>query len=120
MKIKHFVSVDGGVIKYHDPTQWSNQLRAFDGRKCFITLSEEKKKRTIPENNYYHGVVVKILSDFMGYSHDEMHGVLKFHFKIDSTTLLNTKEFEELMQKIREWAWIEYQIMIPLPNEVDL
>ena len=42
-------------------------------------------------------------------------------FKVSqSTARLNTLEFEEYQDKIRQWAAEEWQLTIPLPNEVDI
>lgn len=35
-----------------------------------------------------------------------------------STTDLNTKEFEDVMTKVRQWASLEMSVWIPEPNEV--
>lgn len=95
---------------------------------------KELKIRTTPENNYYFGVVVKILSDELGYTVMEIHEILKQRFLSEiiflktkngvkeisiskSTTLLKTIEFEEYLSSIREFASMELSIYIPLPNE---
>lgn len=93
------------------------------------------KKRSNPQNKYYWGCVVQILSDETGYTKDEIHEIIKYKFlpaqknfcgkkgkdvKLSyslSTTELDTKNWEELMAQIREWASIELGIWIASPNE---
>jgi dihydroorotate dehydrogenase len=97
--------------------------------------STDKKQRSNNQNRYYHGVVVKTLSEHTGFTSDEMHEVLKHKFLktylhvvnkkgsveevqiSKSTKDLNTKEFEDYMTKVREWASIELGCWIPEPNE---
>lgn len=97
--------------------------------------SPSGKNRSTPQNKYYWSVVVKILSEETGYTTDEIHEIIKYKFLSErklfrehkglqtfawiakSTTILDTKEFEELMTKIREWASQVLGIWIPEPNE---
>lgn len=102
--------------------------------KYEMSLSVYRKKRTegkryekSNQNGYYWGIIIPILADYFGYLPDEMHEALKNKFlriggtdelpKIKSTTSLNTKQWEELMEKIRIWASTEYDINIPEPKE---
>jgi len=39
---------------------------------------------------------------------------------VRSTTTLSTIEFEQLMEEIKRWAAIEFEILIPDPNEVEI
>jgi hypothetical protein len=95
---------------------------------------KEAKIRSTPENRYYWGVCIKIISDELGYLPMEIHDMMKYEFlrcvvfiptrdkKMDecvilkSTTSLSTVEFEEYLSNIRQWA-SEHSIYIPLPNE---
>lgn len=94
------------------------------------------KCRSNPQNKYYWGCVVHTLSEDTGYTHDEIHEIIKHKFLTErricngkngkaeyvaiskSTTSLNTKEFEELMSQIRIWASASLGIPILEPNEV--
>lgn len=113
----------------------SPELREYllnlEGNEVDVTVEKHRNKRSLQQNSYYFGVVIKILSDELGYSRDEMHDVLKGKFlgelkKVGktvihysrSTTSLNTQEFEDYLQQIREWASAELNVFIPLPNEV--
>lgn len=107
-------------------------LKILKGKKL-IKIEKYSKKRSNPQNRYYRGVILKYLSDLFGYFDDEMHEVIKLKFlpyervnrvtgEIEvfggSTAKLNTIEFEELNEKIRTWALVEYDCLIPLPNEI--
>jgi hypothetical protein len=97
--------------------------------------SPSGKSRSDQQNKYYWGCVVQILSDELGYTQEEVHEIIKDKFLCvrvplknpkgleifgwikKSTTSLDTKEWEEFMTKIREWASQVLGIWIPEPNE---
>jgi hypothetical protein len=102
--------------------------------------SPSGKSRSNPQNRYYWGCVVQILSDETGYTKDEVHDIIKRKFLTEkrlyqggkpnfklqelefskSTTELDTKEWENLMSQIREWASMELGIYIQNPGECKL
>jgi len=103
-----------------------------------LSIKKNIKKRTTGQgdeksnqNGYLWGVVIPILADHFGYTDDEMLDALRplFFFEVSdknpkvkrllSTTLYNTKEWEDKMEDIRVWALKEEQVYIPEPHEVD-
>lgn len=125
--------VKDGKFQPEDPIAFMKQIRSLDGKTVWASMEEWKefKHRSLNENSYYHGVVIDILSSELGYTHDEMHEVIKWKFLAHpielkgqkvmtavSTASLSTSEFEGLMAKIRTWASMELGIYIPEPNEV--
>jgi len=92
-----------------------------------IDIQKAKKIRSLQQNKYYWGVVVKIVSQHTGYTNDEAHQELASMFLkyenngklfVRSTTKLNTAEFEKYTEECRQWAWSEMNLHIPLPNEI--
>ena len=90
--------------------------------------------RTTPENRYFHGVVLQMLSDHTGHSIDEMRDLVKSMFLKDTINLerdgkvfecsivrgssgLTTVEFERFMEDIRRWAATYLKLSIPEPKE---
>ena len=93
-----------------------------------INIQSIRHTRSLNQNKYYWGVIIKMLGDEFGYIAEEMHDALRMRFlqvhtnklpTIKSTTELSTKEMEEYLSKIRQWA-SEQGIFLPLPNEVIL
>lgn len=100
--------------------------------KCFRPF---KKDRSIPENNYYWAVPVKIIGEHLGYGKEETHEILKklfltelVHIKhkdgtveeieiVKSTKKLTTVRFEQYLTDIRTWGDQALGCYIPLPNE---
>ena len=81
-------------------------------------------------NQYYWGVVVKLISEYTGYTKEETHELLKQTFlkkKIliddewydttDSTTKLNNKEMLEFIDEVKIWASQTLNVYIPDPHE---
>jgi hypothetical protein len=74
-------------------------------------------------------VVYKILSEYTGHTKDEIHDAMRRMFLANpddilkiprSTTTLSTKEMEEYLASIRQWAAGEpLNCSIPEPNEVN-
>lgn len=96
-----------------------------------LRLEKVKNIRSLAENRYYWGVIVKMVSEEMAIIPDEAHEFLKSiflkkgiefkgkRFEITrSTTSLSVKEFEDYCEKCREWAALELSVPIPVPNEV--
>ena len=107
-------------------------LKGFTGKKL-VKIEKYRKKRSLNENRYYHGVVLRYISEATGFTGEEAHEVCKNRFLVykkadklngeefsvtKSTTELNTLEFEEYLEKIRMWALDFLDCLIPLPNEV--
>ena len=96
---------------------------AKEGYECIIR--KIKKQRSLNQNSYYWGIVIKIMSQELGYTDNEMHQVFASEFLmyinrdrkfIKSTTELSTIEFENYLENCRRLA-SEQGIFIPLPNE---
>ncbi len=111
----------------------SQSLPKYKCSRC--GFSPSGKNRSNSQNKYYWGCVIQTLSDELGYTPDEMHEIIKDkfldvkvplknpkgleifgHFR-KSTTDLDTKEYEELMTRIRIWASSVLGIFIMEPNE---
>jgi len=131
-----------GIIKENrliidDLGNFKEYLKSLEQRKVEIIVKEYKTQRSSNQNRYYHGVVVKLISDHTGHTSDEVHELLKSmflkkHLDVDtkegqqrftivrSTVSLNTKEMEEYLAYIRMWASMDLSLSIPEPNEVEL
>ena len=120
--------IEQGKVIYNNPTRYLAQVHSLEGKRIECVLRQEKSKRSNKQNNYYFGVVCKVLGDYFGYDTEEMHDALKYKFlrkgaadleTVQSTTKMNTAEFEEYLEKIRRWAATDYGVVVPLPNEAE-
>jgi hypothetical protein len=107
-------------------------LKTLKKTKYSISIKQHREVRSMSQNKYYWGVVIKIISNETGFYEDEVHEILKkkFNQKIKamrqtgeefliggSTTELDTLHFEEYLNKIKIWAIQELDIYIPDPNQ---
>jgi hypothetical protein len=116
----------------------SDVIKSLEGKDIIITIEKRRKKRSNPQNAYYFGLVIPLmkqgfynsLGEHVGT--DEIHTFLKNRFLFkeivnennaeiikmpQSTTELSTIQFEEYLDKIREFGLEFLGITIPLPNE---
>jgi hypothetical protein len=116
----------------------SEVIQSLEGKDITITIEKKKKKRSNPQNSYYFGLVIPMmkqgfynsLGEHVGT--DEIHTFLKNRFLFkeivneqnaeiikmpQSTTELSTIQFEEYLDKIREFGLEFLGINIPLPND---
>jgi len=120
--------VQKGKVIFDRVGLFNDYLTLLEGKEVDVIVRKHKKNRSNNQNAYYWGVCIKILSEELGYTDDEVHEAMKMLFLQDnlrkiptlrSTAALSTVEFEEYIEKIRQWAAQELSCIIPLPNEVD-
>ncbi len=72
--------------------------------------------RTLEENSYYHGCVVKEISNFKHWPPAHAHAWVKATFGVKTTTTLTTGEFEELMKNVRDHVKRFWKLKIEEPT----
>jgi hypothetical protein len=113
-------------------------LNSFEGQEITITLQKAKKRRSNPQNSFYHAVCVPIMQQCLkdaGYlmTLEQTHEMLKLRFlkesilvneqtaeyieRIKSTTELSTIEFMEYILDIQKFAIEYFNTEIPDPNQ---
>ena len=113
-------------------------LNGFEGQEITITLQKAKKRRSNPQNSFYHAVCVPIMQQCLkdaGYlmTLEQTHEMLKLRFlkesilvneqtaeyieRIKSTTELSTIEFMEYILDIQKFAIEYFNTEIPDPNQ---
>lgn len=120
-----------GQFKADNPADFKAHRLRFAGKRVEITIRKERKNRSLAENRYLWAVPVQILADFWGYSPDEAYDIILAKWsrepsdrpgmpdKIIHTSTMDTIQFEDLMERIRRGAAVEFGVYIPEPNEVD-
>jgi hypothetical protein len=131
--------VDGRLPEAH-AKRIGATIRAFDGKRVVITVAEAKKTRTSPQNRYYWGCVVKLITDAFRdagnmVNAEDVHDFLKQHVgKLSqvlvttdgevfwgpgSTTKLTTSEFSDYIEAVKAWAAEVLDLQIPSPDEYE-
>ena len=125
--------IKNGKIVFKEPIILSKLLSEFQDKDVVVTVKLVRNKRSLNQNSYYWGVVIKILAELTGYGGTEMHDILRAKFLSGSgelgneiikfsrsTTELDTSEFEEYLTDIREWSSSMMDCFIPLPDEIEI
>lgn len=124
-----------GVMTIHNKPALSEWARQNPGRNILVKFERRGSKRSLPQNRYYHGIVVQSVMlglREIGYSmsHDETHFFLKQKFNPiqvpnknaeaielpGSTTVLNKTEFSDYIERIAQWAAEYLSVVIPPAN----
>jgi hypothetical protein len=130
MKLKHIAKVVEKSLHFANRDRLDEDIARYNGKTIEVTINEYKPKRSNQLNQYYWGVVVKIISDYTGYTKEETHELLKQTFlkkKIfinnewydttESTTKMNNKEMLEFIEQVKQWAAQTLYVYIPDPHE---
>ncbi len=121
--------VENDVIVLDNKDRFRAHRKTLEGERIDLILRKRTSQRSDNQNRYYHGVIIKLLSESTGYTADEMHENLKRMFlstkdehgliRIGSTATLKTLEFKDYLDKIIRWAAIDLGVPIPEPDSVD-
>lgn len=111
--------------------EWSDYFKGFAGKDVELIVRKARRPNTRQEQNYYRGVIVKMIAEEIGETPQRMHEILQAEFftyiddcgykYVRSTAVgeWSTQEWEEKMAEVRMWAYDFLGLNIPLPNEVD-
>ena len=122
--------VEDGKLKLDIPYDYLVELSRLEGQRIELTIRKERHVRSLSQNKYYWGVIIEILSNNFGYDKEEMHEALKFKFlkrhedtqlvTVGSTAKLTTAGFTEYIDDIIRWVSVEYQIVIPSADGIEI
>ena len=124
--------VRAGKVHVRDPQRFARWVATLNDKTVELVVRKKSRRRTLPQNAYYWGVVIEVLRDsepFRGYTPDMVHEALKWIFlqrrdlpipTVGSTAAMNTTEMMEYLDYIKMWAAMELAIIIPDPNQVDV
>lgn len=134
LELTGYIDDYGKITIHHKPAleEWARQN---PGRNILVKFEKRGAKRSLPQNRYYHGIVVQSVMlglREIGYSlsHDETHFFLKQKFNPiqvpgnggavielpGTTTQLNKIEFSEYIERIAQWTAEYLSIEIPAAN----
>lgn len=127
---KFIAKVNHGVLEIAAQKSFSRYLSGLEGVLVDVVVKKHRKNISTPQIRYYYGVIVTILGNHFGMTKDNMDYELKRMFLgevneagmviVPSKTVLDTGNAENYFEQIRQWAIMEHQVDIPLPNEVEV
>jgi hypothetical protein len=130
IKLKEKVQIDPERLELLD--RLYDKIEELKEGEYNLYILDQKPNRSLQQNRYYFGVVLRTLSEHTGESVENLHEVLKFKFnpkvisfsgmeetKVGGSTKdMTTEVFMEYIDKIRQWALDMLDFYIPLPQEV--
>jgi hypothetical protein len=135
MKYEIRSNVENGNLK-RNRNLLIDAIKSFEGQQVVVTIEKAKKKRSNPQNSFWHGVVIPIMQQalkdaghFM--TNEQTHELLKLRFlketilanengeyieRVKSTTELTTTQFAELIMEVQRFAVEYFNVIVPDPN----
>jgi hypothetical protein len=132
MKLQFYTTVTNGRLT----STWQNAVNSFEGQRVAVTIQKAKKKRSNPQNAYFHGCVVPIVTNAMldagiRTSNTETKEMLKRKFlsedlpfadgqyleRTKNTSELSTSEFNDFIAQVQQFAAEWLSVEVPDPNE---
>lgn len=137
---------EGDIARSHDIGRVVHALEELSEEKTWrVTVEEHKAERSNPQNSYYWGVVVEMMSNATGYESEEIHeylcgarwgwkdkrvpktprnpaGVESVPVRTTTTdkdgkrSVLNKVQFEEFIEFARRVASTKLSLFIPDPD----
>lgn len=114
---------------------FSQQLARFRDGAVQVTVERKFANRSTRQNSWYWSAVVGLVADHTGYTPDEIHEIYKAKFIPKhvsladgngeirgefvlggSTAQMDTVQFSDYCERIREWAADELGVVIPDPE----
>jgi hypothetical protein len=124
-----------GKLRVKDAGKFSERLGRFRDGPVLLTVERKYATRSTAQNALYWACVVGLVAEHTGYTPDEIHDIYKAKFIPKamaiadgngeivgevvlggSTTRMDTVQFSEFCERIREWA-ATLGVVIPDPPE---
>ena len=139
MKLEYWGEVnENGILRITNRKKLDSDLaKYFTGKHVEITIQKRRKKRSLPQNSYYWGIVVPIVQQgFIDLgnecSKEDVHEFLKAKFNYkeivnektgeiisfpQSTASITTSQFMDYIAEIQRFGSEFLSVRIPDPNE---
>ena len=91
-------SVKKGKLALHDKNSFNEFISQSEG-DVWVIIKPMPKTRSPQQNNYYW-MIVKAVAKEIGYTHDELHEIVKVKFEIESTKELEQDEFSDFLDRL--------------------
>lgn len=119
--------VENGKLKLKEPEAFRKFISNLAG-DVEVVVKKFVPHRSKNQNKYYWGVVLKMISNHLGFFPEEVHESLKMKFlRIQetpiqiarSTNSLTTAEMADYIAQIQMWAASELSLTIPQAHQVE-
>jgi hypothetical protein len=129
------VDVEGGKLHLPNRRLFADLVRTLRPGPYELTISRLRATRSVQANRFYWGVVVQLISEYTGFTPEEVHEWAKAKFLpkrlallggngevVDeyviggSTRKLKTDEFYDYVEKVRTFAQEQLGLIMPEPE----
>lgn len=130
MKQSFVCKVVNGQLVYVDARRYKAFMDQVEGNTVDVKIEVRRRKRTLDQNAYWYGVVCKCLSDYLGYTKEEVNDLVEQKFLMRTLLIegerygitnkvknLSTLEFNELKEQVQQWCVESFNLYIPDPDE---
>lgn len=97
-----------------------------------IQIKKNRPIRSLSQNKYYH-LILNLIAIETGHTHEELHEAMKLKFNCQvvyfpkggsqiigkTTSDLDSAEFTAYINRVKQWALDEFNIIIPEAKDVD-
>lgn len=126
MILKFFGRVKKGRLSLWNKESLTNYIATLKDGDVELIIRPKSNLRSTELNNYFHGVVLHTISEYTGYTKDEVKQLMKEKFqqpdengRYRSTSKYSTEEMIQFIEKIQIY-WAGEGLIIPDPNSVDM
>jgi hypothetical protein len=139
VELRHFGDVKDGKLNIHSKTLFKKDVQQYEGKEVEIIIKKRKKSRSLVQNGFYWGVLIPIIKHELvelgwkqARSTTWVSNLLKNHClrieeanedtgetweTIGETHLLSTVEWEEYIERIRDFVMKHLNIELPYPEK---
>ena len=131
-----------GSIDFYAKDYVKHKLYLVEGQDVYVTIKKYQAKRSIKQNNWYYGVAIPIVQEFLLVTQGEKYSkedINQYHlntvvkpvievkpifntpctiYKIKRTSEMNTIEFMDFKEKI-QFYWAQMDLIIPDPEQTE-
>jgi hypothetical protein len=88
-----------------------------DQKNKTIFKNKNTNIRSIEQNKYYWGIIIRFIMKFRGWNEKQAHAWVKCTWNIETTQNLTTVKFEDIMASLRQLVFKFWGLNIPQPND---
>lgn len=128
--MKFYGKIKQGAVHLYDDLAYKKYISLLkEDSDIQLEIKKKVKFRSLPQNSLYW-LYLEAISEYTGYSSDELHSSFKAMFLTDnsrkpplvrSTTMLDTNQFGIYLEKIRMYVFenISQEIIFPDPENIN-
>lgn len=120
--------IKDGKVRLRNRNAFDKHVSTLKG-DVVVAVGKRRKKRSNPQNAWYWGCILKLMSETTGHTPEELHEAMKQRFNCKAisvgrqvvpvpgtTTGMSTMEFSDFIERVRAFAATELNIPIPDPQ----